>query len=1075
MVIKKLVFISALSLSGITLAYGDDSEAQITVDHFQDDMINAIRQLDKMPCGTHVDYWSTSCGAIASATSRQCSWGGLRINPSSCNTHFEPHSRGCGFAMLGCQSECRLPVRACDSGFVGFAASTCAVSDAETSVEVHVLRTHGRDGNVSVQVGVCNSTEGMATVSWGDADTSVKSVRVNFPDEEQHIQVCLQSIEGVPHSDHHTLTIRRAPPQAWAVFADHAITVSESDESISVRVQRMGAVEGPLSVRLVALAGSAIALTDYERVLPATLVWAEGDNRVQTVKIPLVNDNHAEEDETLVLGLLISKDLLVPIEGPAVATITIKNDDSPAGDEEENTYMKGKLRAFQMLSPKIFMDKDMVISHQALHYFEPRVLPAGTRLVRHSDVADLIIVTEYGSVESTLVRPILGPDKFLPPTEAPRTKYGPGRVFGLVESLTNSTYGVDLVTLEETKVWVTDRSFLAHFARRYPNRLVQFVNGLVKHTIRSMPKKPPVILFPGFMSTRLVAWKYKPCVGFPIEPLDVLWVSVEKVAQTMVSDPKCWLDCLALGPNQTDPADCVVRAMDGLEALTELVPGMLTTAFTTIFGALIRYMAKELAYNSIHMFAMPYDWRLSPDMMQERDGYFLRIKKRIEAIYEHNQMPAVAIGHSQGNSVFLHFMRWLEHEYPDQWEDWVERHVGSYYGLGAPLLGAHDAVHGLMIGNSMGMPFANSLAKNMALTFGTLNWFNPHNGNVSLLPHGQLTNQYRVYDRWNGYVANITWPNKTVTHYGADDVQSGRLFADMARETNDARFLNQLRILNSNYKNQAFNHIADGYARPPVKHVYMIYGINWDTVVAEAFNIHSSQPEPTISKIHLETKGGVIKDKLSGDIVGKNHFGKSGDSTVPYVSLSWAMLWHKNASDITVKHEPAKVIEYYDHPIGKWGEKTVLSLMNINEPAYSIYASKDESSGQTCTTSVIEIEGGGSDHRSLVKDPFIHKLITQAMIYDLRNDVGERMRRKLKEGTPADKTPSELEMVVGHDTLDMATLHSIVKPDALDTSEGGHLGTDTDPSKVQAQPLKNGNKKPSKEPQDKHQPKKDEL
>jgi hypothetical protein len=35
---------------------------------------------------------------------------------------------------------------------------------------------------------------------------------------------------------------------------------------------------------------------------------------------------------------------------------------------------------------------------------------------------------------------------------------------------------------------------------------------------------------------------------------------------------------------------------------------------------------------------MPYDWRLSPDVLEERDGFFSHIKTRIEQAVAHNKV-----------------------------------------------------------------------------------------------------------------------------------------------------------------------------------------------------------------------------------------------------------------------------------------------------------------------------------------------------------------------------------------------------------------------------------------------------
>ncbi len=70
---------------------------------------------------------------------------------------------------------------------------------------------------------------------------------------------------------------------------------------------------------------------------------------------------------------------------------------------------------------------------------------------------------------------------------------------------------------------------------------------------------------------------------------------------------------------------------------------------------------------------VPYDWRLSPNKLQDRDGLFTAIKAEVEAAVERNGMPAVMVAHSLGAVVALQFFEWLK-RYPD-WEDWVKRNV----------------------------------------------------------------------------------------------------------------------------------------------------------------------------------------------------------------------------------------------------------------------------------------------------------------------------------------------------------------------------------------------------------------
>lgn len=44
----------------------------------------ASRRHKSPGCGSSQKYWSSSCGAIGTATSRHCSEGGTLVNPDSC-------------------------------------------------------------------------------------------------------------------------------------------------------------------------------------------------------------------------------------------------------------------------------------------------------------------------------------------------------------------------------------------------------------------------------------------------------------------------------------------------------------------------------------------------------------------------------------------------------------------------------------------------------------------------------------------------------------------------------------------------------------------------------------------------------------------------------------------------------------------------------------------------------------------------------------------------------------------------------------------------------------------------------
>lgn len=156
----------------------------------------------------------------------------------------------------------------------------------------------------------------------------------------------------------------------------------------------------------------------------------------------------------------------------------------------------------------------------------------------------------------------------------------------------------------------------------------QFLKGIMS----GRNHKFPLVLVPGFMSTRMTAWRNKPCRTSSINTLDQVWISIEKVMQTVVADKTCWLGCMALARNQTDPSDCKIRPKLGVEAVTELAPGPFSVGnagqcaeqiesssshtalsspynqgITTIFRSIVLHFANEwwvlqIAKTSLHVF-----------------------------------------------------------------------------------------------------------------------------------------------------------------------------------------------------------------------------------------------------------------------------------------------------------------------------------------------------------------------------------------------------------------------------------------------------------------------------------------
>ena len=118
-----------------------------------------------------------------------------------------------------------------------------------------------------------------------------------------------------------------------------------------------------------------------------------------------------------------------------------------------------------------------------------------------------------------------------------------------------------------------------------------------------------------------------------------------------------------------------------------------------------------------------YDWRLSPQMLEERDG-FTKLKETIEKTSERCQSPVVIVAHSMGNRsssspglrfavffvltgaivcdlivrcrVFQYFLHTVVETEGDIGRQWIDKHVHSYVAVGAPFLGSPKVVRSLV-------------------------------------------------------------------------------------------------------------------------------------------------------------------------------------------------------------------------------------------------------------------------------------------------------------------------------------------------------------------------------------------
>jgi Lecithin:cholesterol acyltransferase len=172
--------------------------------------------------------------------------------------------------------------------------------------------------------------------------------------------------------------------------------------------------------------------------------------------------------------------------------------------------------------------------------------------------------------------------------------------------------------------------------------------------------RPPIFLMPGLAATRLVAWKHKTCPHSPllsdIKFHDYVWLNMKLLVQMGTIAGTCWEECMTLGRNQTDSDNgdqgCKLRPDEGLDAIASLAPGsvgaeLLVGQTNTLFAWLVQWLADNLGYDLSNIIGLPYDWRLSPHMMEKRDGFLSHTRRRIEAAVKANGgIPGIMVAHS---------------------------------------------------------------------------------------------------------------------------------------------------------------------------------------------------------------------------------------------------------------------------------------------------------------------------------------------------------------------------------------------------------------------------------------------
>jgi hypothetical protein len=139
--------------------------------------------------------------------------------------------------------------------------------------------------------------------------------------------------------------------------------------------------------------------------------------------------------------------------------------------------------------------------------------------------------------------------------------------------------------------------------------------------------------------------------------------------------------------NNSEPR---IRAASGLDSAAALW-GRSVPLWNPLIDSL-----SMLGYSPKNIFMQSYDWHLSLEALESRDGFFSALMHTIESAYNLNgQRKVVLVCHSLGGVIFL----WLSQFALARDPVWMDTYVHASVLLGAPLLGAPKAINGLLSGD----------------------------------------------------------------------------------------------------------------------------------------------------------------------------------------------------------------------------------------------------------------------------------------------------------------------------------------------------------------------------------------
>mmetsp|Transcript_1879 Transcript_1879/g.2953 ORF Transcript_1879/g.2953 Transcript_1879/m.2953 type:complete len:727 (-) Transcript_1879:341-2521(-) len=523
----------------------------------------------------------------------------------------------------------------------------------------------------------------------------------------------------------------------------------------------------------------------------------------------------------------------------------------------------------------------------------------------------------------------------------------------------------------------------------------------------------PILLIPGFASSRLRAYTFTDCPGNVLDftlNSDV-WLDVGMV----LAAKSCFIHCMGLNPeDQSDPENprCRVRPDQGLDAISELSPGRLTGPLSAVWKYLINMLLEMGFIPDQTLLVAPYDFRLAPFQLEERDGFFTKMKEQIENAVRADerrfrkkhpgtksrlvQKGLMVIGHSMGNPIFRYFEAWIKYTMGEgPGKEWLRQNVNTYIAVGAPLLGAQFAVQAAVSGLTFGLPISEYDAREMGIGFSSYGMVLPVDPSRIDKRHRLLNNGYTKYPV---PVSSVKYPNGSIEQYGAsEDIWGASLWQHLQEFDSWSKYV-ELYIKNL-YESDPVMDFMDSWKRPDVQNVYCVYGVNRKTPVSFQFSFPDNGYEhdwDTVMTIYEEGKRVYADDGSPVEVKEPQSHSKSGDGTVSYFSLSWCHTWMQERINITrvpqkAFYETDDLVELRDATIEDY-----VKLETTGDTGYNtFFEERHQEKGKFGVSSTAVWELDNVDHRAVIFEPvFLEQMSHQLHV---QNKVVGRMEKQIEK------------------------------------------------------------------------------